>query len=448
MINNPPPTRRPGPLLFFAAALFISTFEGCGKSSKAPVYQTAAADRGTLVARVTASGTLSALVTVQVGSQISGRIEQLYANYNSQVKKGQLLARIDPEFFGAALAQAQANLVAAQGNLSKAKAQAEDAKLQYDRAQRLFSEKLIGQADLDTARAGARAAEAQVEASSGSVAQARAGVAQAQVNFRYTSIYSPINGMVISRTVDVGQTVAASLSAPVLFTIAEDLRKMQVDTSVSESDVGKLKAGAPAEFTVDAWPGEKFRGAIREVRNAPQTLQNVVTYDAVIDVDNAELKLKPGMTANVTIIHARRDDALRVANAALRFKPPPEMLKGKNAAGRGGQSAGAGNSAAGGFGAPAVGRSQGEHPRGDGGHSAAGERGGGMMPGDDPPGRLIWVLRDNQPQPVRVQTGVTDGSNTEVTGGDLREGDLVITDLASSGMPAGGAPGGMRRSPF
>lgn len=440
--------RFPGLPVFLFVALIAAALTGCGKNSKTPAYQTAAADRGTIVARVTASGTLSALVTVQVGSQISGRIEQLYANYNSQVKKGQLLARIDPEFYGAALAQAQANLIAAQGNLSKAKAQAEDAKLQYERSQKLFSELLIGQADLDTARANARVAAAQVDASSGSVAQARAGVAQAQVNFRYTSIYSPINGMVISRTVDVGQTVAASLSAPVLFTIAEDLQKMQVDTSVSESDVGKLKAGMLADFTVDAYPGERFHGAIREVRNAPQTLQNVVTYDSVIDVDNGGMKLKPGMTANVTIIYARRENALRVANAALRFKPPPDMMKGKSPAGRGDKSSSAGGDAASGPAPTADRPSHGGNGHGGEARPQHGERGGGFEHGDDSPGRSIWVLRNNQPQSVRVQTGVTDGSNTEITGGELQEGDLVITDLAASGMPAGGAPSGQRRSPF
>ena len=295
------------------------------KAKSALHFETVKVDRGRIVAKVTASGTLSAIVTVQVGSQVSGTIQKLSVDYNSPVRKGQLIAKLDPRLFQAAYEQAQANKVAAEGNLAKAEFQAVDADRQYKRSQALAARKLIAQADLDTAQATADAARAQVDASRGTLAQAKAGLSQAGVNLAYTSIYSPTDGVVISRNVDVGQTVAASLQAPTLFVIAEDLRKMQVDTWVAEADIGQLKGGMPATFTVDAYPGERFRGSVRQVRNAPQTLQNVVTYDAVIDVDNSAMKLRPGMTANVTFVTAERDNALRVPNAALRFRPNGEL---------------------------------------------------------------------------------------------------------------------------
>src|SRR5689334_8590844 len=276
-----------------------------------PKYETVKADRGRIVARVTATGTLSALVTVQVGSQVSGRISELHADFNSQVKKGQVIAKIDPELFRAAVEQARANYAAAKGNLEKAQAQAVDAQRQFERAKALAERQLIATADRDTAESTAAAAKAQVAASQGRLEQASASLHQAQTNLEYSIIKSPIDGVVISRSVDVGQTVAASLSAPTLFTIADDLKKMQVDTSVAEADVGKLKADMPATFVVDAYPQEKFRGKVRQIRNAPTSVQNVVTYDAVIDVDNPDLKLKPGMTANVTFVFAEKTDVVR-----------------------------------------------------------------------------------------------------------------------------------------
>ncbi len=289
-------------------------------------YETVTVDQGQVVAKVTATGTLSALVTVQVGSQVSGRIQQIFVDFNSPVKKGQLIAKIDPQLFEAAVEQARANYVAARGNLAKAQAQAVDAERQYRRARALAERQLIAQAEVDTAQTNANAAQAQVKVAEGSVEQARAALHQAEVNLAYTNIISPTNGVVISRNVDVGQTVAASLQAPTLFLIAEDLAKMQVDTSVAEADVGRLWAGMTASFTIDAYPNERFTGRVRQIRNAPQTVQNVVTYDAVIDVDNAELKLRPGMTANVTFVYAERANVMRVPNAALRFRPSPELL--------------------------------------------------------------------------------------------------------------------------
>ena len=354
-------------------------------------FETVQIDRGRIVARVTASGTLSALVTVQVGSQVSGRIQELLVDYNSPVRKGQVIARIDPKLFRSAVEQARANQDAAHGNLVKARAQAADLKRQYLRSKALRDQKFIAQADFDTAQANWRAAEAQVVASRGALEQARAALRQSQVNLDYTTIVSPTDGVVISRNVDVGQTVAATLQAPTLFVIAEDLRKMQVDTSVAESDVGKLRDGMAATFTVDAYGSEIFRGTVRQVRNAPQTVQNVVTYDAVIDVKNPELRLRPGMTANVTFIYAEKSDVLRIPNAALRFRAPSDWLDANHL------------------------------PR----RVEASDR------------RTVWVLRQAVHTPVAIRTGITDGSYTELREGELQEHDQLITDAGGkSAVPA------------
>jgi HlyD family secretion protein len=409
-------------LLAAAAAVGLWRWRAAARRPRSQV-ETAQVDRGRIVAKVTATGTLSAIVTVQVGSQVSGSVKALYADYNSRVKKGQLIAKIDPQLFEAAVEQARANSVAAQGNLAKSKAQAVDARRQYARNKSLAEQKLIAQADLDTSEANAQAADAQVKASEGAVEQTRAALHQAEVNLAYTNIVSPTNGVVISRNVDVGQTVAASLQAPTIFVIAEDLSKMQVDTSVAEADVGRLQDGMASSFTVDAYPGEVFRGRVRQIRNAPQTVQNVVTYDAVIDVENPELKLRPGMTANVTFVYGEKDDALRVPNAGLRFRPPPEML----AKASGGEGTGV--------------------ARGGGGGSApTRDRAAGRAPGASDE-RTVWVLRAGGPAPVRVRTGISDGSYTEVAEGALQAGDKVITDASASSGAPGGMAGAMRR-PF
>jgi HlyD family secretion protein len=379
-------------------------------------WTTSKVEKGRLVAKVTATGTLSALVTVQVGAQVSGRIKEINVDFNSPVKKGQVIARIDPQLFVAAEEQAKANYLAAQGNLAKAKAQAVDAERQYGRNNELRGQKLVAQADLDTSQANMEAAKAQVTASEGALEQAKANLHQSQINLDYTTISAPVSGTVISRAVDVGQTVAAAFQAPTLFTIAEDLKKMQVDTSVAEADVGKLSAGMKASFTVDAYPTERFMGTVRQIRNAPTTVQNVVTYDAVIDVDNSELKLKPGMTANVTFVYAEKDDVLRVPNAAMRFRPPPSVF------------AASGGAAQPGEGGPA--RVHGAK------HELA------------PDQRTVWLLRDGKPKPVPIKIGVSDGTNTEIADGDVHSGDAVITEAQApdaKGGPPGAPPGG---SPF
>ncbi|MEN9799682.1 MAG: hypothetical protein RL653_3379 [Pseudomonadota bacterium] len=408
-----------------ASALGVYAWRTRQGTEKPPVrFDTVKVERGPVVARVTATGTLSALVTVQVGSQVSGRISRLEVDFNSPVRKGQVLARIDPQLFEAARAQAVANLSSAQAGLERARVRAVDAGRQLQRAQQLAERKLIAEQELDTARANAEGAEADVAGARASVSQARAALNQAQVNLTYTTIRSPIDGVVISRSVDVGQTVAASLQAPTLFLLAEDLRKMQVDTSVAEADVGKLSPGMAATFTVDAFPGERFQGAVRQVRNAPQTVQNVVTYDAVIDVENPELRLKPGMTANVTFVYAEKDDVLRVPNAALRFRPSTELMRQLS-------------------------------PDTDGGTPEGGRRRGAGRD-EAPDRRTVWVLDGSgRPRPVRVKTGVSDGTLTEVLEGELQPGDAVITDaVGEQGRPSGGATpfgpspgggGGMRR---
>ena len=445
-LEAPRSRRRLWILLVVLCVLALAVYFGFGLAGKKSdlSYETAKLDRGRIVAKVTATGTLSPLVTVQVGSQVSGRILALFADFNSTVKKGEVIARIDPQLFEAAVQQARANLSAAQGNVTKAKAQARDSQLQYERAEALAKQNLVAQSDLDTAKATADAAAATVIASEGALDQARAALHQAEINLAYTTIFSPTDGVVISRNVDVGQTVAASLQAPTLFSIAEDLRKMQVDSSVAEADVGKLRPGMEASFFVDAYPSERFSAVVRQIRNAPQTVQNVVTYDAVLDVNNPDLKLKPGMTANITFITAQRADVLRVPNAALRFRPPPEMLarlsKGASGkAGPGDASAqtdnGGGAGRRGGAGRGAGGGWQ----RGQGRNAAAG--GTGELP--TPDRKTVWVLRDDQPVPVPFRAGVTDGTLTEVTEGELHEGDQVITGASGGTTPAGGqAPGG------
>jgi HlyD family secretion protein len=359
-----------------------------------PKYTTVAVDRGRIAARVTATGTLSALVTVLVGSQVSGRIETIKVDFNSPVKKGQVVATIEPSLFQAAVEQNRANYLAAKANVDKARAQAVDAEHQYARAKALGEQKLVAQAEVDTAEANVNVARAQVAAANAGVQQAAAALHQSQVSLKYTTIISPIDGVVISRNIDVGQTVAASLQAPTLFTIAQDLTKMQVDTSVAEGDVGKIQPGMSVTFSVDAYPGQRFEGKVRQVRDAAVTVQNVVTYDAVIDVDNSKRLLKPGMTATVTFTPAERKDVLRIPNAALRYRPEPAPGAPPTPP------------------VPAAQRSKDK--------------------------RTVYRLVNGNASPVDIQIGLTDGSLTEVVSGDLHEGDAIVTELIAD--PNAAAP--------
>ena len=304
-------------------------------------YKTAKIDRGTVTQAVTATGTINPVITVQVGSQVSGKIMALYADFNSVVKAGQMVAQIDPVPFKTVVTQMEANLQNALGNMARAQADLALQKLNFDRAKALFQQQLNAQQDVDNARTAYDTSMANLQIAEAQIKQAQAQLDTAKVNLEYTNIYSPVHGIVISRNVDVGQTVAASFQAPVLFTIAKDLTKMQVDTNVSESDIGGITEGKPATFVVDAYPNQVFKGKITQVRNAPITVQNVVTYNVVIGVDNSDLRLRPGMTANVSIIVADREDVLRIPSQALRFKP--SLAKGASKAGSQASSASGGS---------------------------------------------------------------------------------------------------------
>src|SRR2546426_1041650 len=361
------------------------------RNSGAETYQIATVTRGSITQAVTATGTLNPVVNVQVGSQVSGNIAKLFVDFNSQVKAGQVVAQIDPALF-------QATVTQAEGDLASAQAALELAKLNAMRTQELFARKTSSQADLDQALANLHQAEANVKIKQGALDKARA-------DLEHCTITSPIDGVVISRSVDVGQTVAASLQAPIIFAIANDLTKMQIDANVAEADVGVVKIDQNVDFTVDAFPMQTFHGKVVQVRNAPVTVQNVVTYDTVIAVSNRDLKLKPGMTANVSIIVAQRDEALKIPNAALRYRPPDatNTVMARASSGGGGS-------------------------RPPGGSWAGKKR-------EHNPQRNVYVLgSDGKPQPVPIKTGITDGVATEVLEG-LKEGDKVVTSSTSKQSP-------------
>src|SRR4051812_4919756 len=347
----------------------------CGRGDSGG-FQTATVTRGPLTQAVTATGTLNPVVNVQVGSQFSGNIKKLFVDYNSQVKAGQVVAQIDPALFQATVTQAEGDLASVQAALGLAKINA-------TRTQDLFARKTSSQADLDQAMATLHQAEANVKIKQGALDKAKA-------DLEHCTITSPIDGIVISRSVDVGQTVAASLQAPVIFQIANDLTKMQIDANVAEADVGVLDVGQNVDFTVDAFPARTFHGKVVQVRNAPITVQNVVTYDTVIGVDNPDLKLKPGMTANVSIIVAQKDDALQIKNAALRYRPA-EAATGEMSSSR---VAGSGSMA----------RPSSGTRRGTARESRSSER-------------TVYVLSGGRPKPVQIKTGISDGIVTEVIEG-------------------------------
>ena len=386
-------------------------------AAQPPTPLTAAVTRGDVIAKVDATGTLAPVTTVQVGSQVSGTIKALHADYNSEVKKGQVIAELDPSLFQTQVEQARATMVKAQSDVERAQVDVTDTGSKARRAQELFDQKLISRNDLETAQAAAMQAEASFKSAQAQVTQARAALNQSQVNLGHTIITAPIDGIVISRSVDVGQTVAASMSAPTLFLIAQDLGHMQVSASIDESDIGRIAAGQAVTFRVDAYPAQTFRGTVSQVRLEPKTEQNVVSYTTMIDVPNEDLKLKPGMTANVTVQTAADENVLRVPNAALRFRPA-----GQPAAGSGQRADGSQGS---GFAGPQV------RPTSTAGAGGA-PRAFGAGGGDRNFGR-VFVLRSGEFVPVRVRTGVTDGAMTAVVDGDLKEGDQVVTGMTETG---------------
>ena len=354
-----------------AGAYFI--FRSDQKDQK---YRTEKVTRGDIVSSITASGTVNAVTTVLVGTQVSGTIKNIYVDFNSPVKNGQLIAQIDPAIFEAQVAQARANLLSAAANVEKAVVAVADAKRTLNRQKDLFAKDLVARSDLDAAETAYDTANTQVSAAKAQASQAEAALKIAETNLRYTRIISPVNGIVVSRNVDIGQTVAASFQTPTLFNIAQDLMKMQVDSSVAEADIGKIQVGQPVEFTVDAYPDSPFKGSVSEIRNAPITVQNVVTYDVVVKVDNPGLKLKPGMTENVSVIVSSKKDVLRIPNAALRFRPPEKRSSTE------------------------------QKVKGNG----------------------VWVLENKMPKRIAVTTGVSDGTYTELLSDKIREGQELIVE--------------------
>src|SRR6478672_10853499 len=444
-------------LVVVAIAVFAAfQFKGADK----PQYFTVKVDRGDIREVVEATGTINAVTTVQVGSQVSGTISHLYVDFNSKVKKGELIAQIEPSLLQgtllqakADLANARANLLTAKANLEKAEATAVQTKADYARTADLAKEGVMSPQQLDLAKANADSAAASVAGGRALVSQAAAQVQQkeaavtvAQTNLNYTNIHAPIDGTVIARSVDVGQTVAASLQAPTLFTIAQDLTKMQVYASTDESDVGMIKPGQIVTFKVDAFPKDSFTGRVSHVRLNATTVQNVVTYNTIIDFDNPDLKLFPGMTAYITIPVANAQNTLRVPNGALRYKPDmtADQLRAlyKQYGLTSGQAAGtqsAGNQAGADTGAAA--RQQRAH--------AEGSQGGGA---DEAPQHtprvdvaVVWKLRpDKTLEPVRIRTGITDHTVTEVAQilkGQLNEGDELVTGGVAASSGATKAPG-------
>lgn len=507
------------------AVAFAAWYFTRKRSAGAAEFITGKVERGNIRKVVNATGTVQAVLTVQVGSQVSGQVQALYADYNSVVKQGQLIAKIDPRRYAADLAGAEANLLAAQArvksleadlasqtasqasaaaNVETAKVARDNAVILFNRASELSKQGISSQNDYDNARANRDSTEArynqaraqadqaaaqliasraQIEQGRAQVAQAQAALNQSRVNLEYTDIRSPVDGVVISRNVDVGQTVAASLQAPTLFIIAGDLTKMQLRASVDEADIGAITGAEQVHFTVDAFPNRDFVGRIGEIRLEPLNVQNVVTYNVIVNVDNARLELKPGMTANLTFTVAEKSGVLRLPNAALRYTPAGFSRDVVRAAGRRDGSGGAnGNGAA----APATGPSGAEtgqvHRNRNGSAQASGDSARRSAPVANEallaPGQLwkpgekiqfpapdlartrpaiVWTLdENNKPQQRHVELGITDGVATEVASGDLQEGDAVLigdsTQAAAQrsggffggGGPPGGGPGGPR----
>jgi len=481
--------KRPLSLFLVAVALGAGIWGYLYAQDKgsAPGYRFERVERGPLVAAVAATGNLNAVTTVQVGTQVSGQIKELYADFNSVVRQGQVVARIDPATFEAKVRQARADVDSARATVLNQQAQVEraradvgnarsalaegkaqtaraqvavaDTSRDLDRKRELFQRTLIPKSEYDTAQAayetavtmldaarakeeslaGAivsaqaqlRVAEAMLQAARAQVEQKDAALHQTRLDLEYTTIRAPVDGVVVSRAVDVGQTVAASLSAPTLFTIAKDLTKMQVEASVDEADIGRVRVDGPANFTVDAFPGETFKGRIVQVRKAAQVVQSVVTYTVIVAVDNPDGKLLPGLTANVKLIVADKPSVLKVPNAALRFRPPGEEGKAKDGKPKDKPKESK----------PKVERSA---ERGDAPQSPASSREQVVRrarhdqpASDDARGGVagrVWALGPGgQLRPVALTLGLTDGSATEVREGDLKEGQEVVVGIAGSG---------------
>ena len=403
LVPNPPPTAPAAPrsrkIWPIAGLLLLAVVAAIGvawwlTTAEAPVsYTTAPVTRGDVTRAVIATGTVNPVLTIIVGSYVSGVIQQLYCDYNTQVKTGQVCAKIDPRPYQTVVDQSKANLAIARAQLQKDKAAFAYAKLGLERATKLVQTNAVSQDTFDNAKSTYDQAQAQITFDEATIQQRQAALDAAQVNLDYTDIVSPVDGTVVSRNVTMGQTVAASFQTPTLFLIATDLNKMQVDTNVSESDIGGIKDGNKAIFTVDAFPKRTFEGTVAQVRQSPQTVQNVVTYDVVVSVDNTDRALKPGMTAANRIVVDQRRDVLRVPSQAFRYAPVTE--DGTRRSGTSGRT-----------------------------RPAAQAR--------------VWVLRDGKPVRVAVAAGLDDDTFIEIVKGELKAGDLVIIteQRTNSGKPA------------
>ena len=394
-----------------------------------PTLTTVAVTRGDVVETVDATGTLQAVTTVQVGSQISGTIKALYADFNSEVRKGQVIAELDPSLLQTQVEQASATVVRLQADVDRARVQLEDSGLKADRAQELFNRQLIPRTDLETAQSTMKTNDAALKAAQAQVVQAKASLNQNDVNLGHTVIRAPIDGIVISRNVDVGQTVASSLQAPTLFVIAKDLGEMQLSASVDESDIGRIQPGQKVSFRVDAYGSDTFTGIVSQVRLQPVVEQNVVSYTTIIDVPNADLKLKPGMTATLTMEVARADGVLRVPNAALRFRPTAEVFASLD------QEPPS-------FARQDASRQQARQsrPRTEVGTSGTNN--------ERTPRAAVWLLQDGKLRPIRVETGISDGAMTAIVGGSLDENAQVVTGVTTPQGGAASSPTGSPLLPF
>lgn len=387
-------------ILAIILIVFIGTFAGWFFLKREKIsYRTIAIDRGDIIVQISATGTVNPVTTIQVGSQVSGTITKRYVDYDSKVKKGQVIAELDPALFQAQVDQARGSYLSAQATLHKSSVTLADAKRTLARNNQLLKQGVIAQSDFDASQTTYETAEASVKAAQAGLVQSKGALVHAETNRKNAVIRSPVTGVVISRNVDVGQTVAASFQTPTLFTIAQDLTKMQIETSVDEADISKAKIGQRASFTVDAYPDRQFSGTVTQIRSAPVTVQNVVTYIVIIQVDNTGLFLKPGMTANVSVETARRDGVMRVPAAAVRFRPkdtaatPRQGKKGMGGQGKGGAEK-----------VKMAGRQQ-----------------------------TVYLLENNQPKATSFQSGIADSQFIEILESKgLQEGTPVIVEMVDS----------------
>ena len=376
--------KKKGLIILGVILVIIALFSFINMNANKEQYKTRALKKRTIVQSVFASGTVNPVITVSIGSQVSGTIKELYVDFNSEVKKGQLLAQIDPALFEARVNESRASLNNAQANYDRVKSVMENDLKTYNRYKALYERKFVAKSELDLAESTYKADVASLNAAKAQIAQAKATLDNNLTNLRYTRIISPVDGIVVSRSVDVGQTVAASFQTPTLFSVAQDLTKMQIDTSVVEADIGRVKVGQDVEYTIDGYPDETFTGKVSQVRISPTTVQNVVTYNVVIIIDNKDLKLIPGMTANVSIITNKKENVLCTDNRALKFSPQTTK---------------------------------------DGAKKKYQEYG-------------VWILEKNKPKRVTVQIGASDENYTEITSDELKEGDRVIISSTSKGKAA------------